>query len=244
MFIKNEYTVNDASLKSTNNEIHIKARKLVKHYKLGETTVKALDGVDLDIKRGEMVIIVGPSGSGKSTLLNMLGGVDRPDSGDVQINGTSLSSLNDKELTTFRRKFVGFVFQFYSLIPTLTAQENIEIAAELVDIKGADLRKRAQLILSEVGLIGRNTSYPSHLSGGERQRIALGRALAKRPELIIVDEPTGQLDKNTGIEMVKLIRDTSKNNNSTVIMVTHDESLINFADKVIKMDSGKIRVID
>lgn len=234
--------MNNASLKKNNNEFHIEARKLFKHYKLGETTVRALDGVNLDINRGEMVIIVGPSGSGKSTLLNMLGGVDRPDTGEVQINGISLSQLNDKELTTFRRRYVGFVFQFYSLIPTLTAQENIEIAAELVNIKGSKLRNRSKQILLEVGLAGRETSYPSHLSGGERQRIALGRALAKRPELIIVDEPTGQLDKETGKEMVQLIRDTSKKYNSTVIMVTHDISLVDFADKFIRMDSGKIKV--
>jgi putative ABC transport system ATP-binding protein len=232
--------VNDTISSPLKNGIHINARGLVKHYTLGETVVKALDGIDLEVHRGEMVIIVGPSGSGKSTLLNMLGGVDRPDSGEITINGTLLHTLNDRELTKFRRKFVGFVFQFYSLIPTLTAQENIEIAAELVDIKGQKLHQRAINILEEVGLSGRERSYPSHLSGGERQRIALGRALAKRPELIIVDEPTGQLDNQTGKEMVKLIRDTSKRSNSTVIMVTHDVSLIEFADKVVRMDSGLI----
>ncbi|MCE7736389.1 MAG: ABC transporter ATP-binding protein [Candidatus Heimdallarchaeota archaeon] len=187
-----------------------------------------------------MVIIVGPSGSGKSTLLNMLGGVDKPDKGEIFVNGFSLNELNDHELTTFRRKYVGFVFQFYSLVPTLTAQENIEIAAELVNIKGKELDKRAKAVMEEVGLKGRERSYPSHLSGGERQRIALGRALAKRPELVIVDEPTGQLDQKTGKEMIQLIRDTSKKSNSTVVMVTHDISLIEFADKVIKMDSGII----
>lgn len=230
----------DSSDSQSSNEIHIRARGLFKHYKLGETTVKALDGVDLDIKRGEMVIIVGPSGSGKSTLLNMLGGVDRPDEGEIFVNGSSLNDLNDHQLTTFRRKYVGFVFQFYSLVPTLTAQENIEIAAELVNIKGKELDKRARAIMAEVGLQGRERSYPSQLSGGERQRIALGRALAKRPELVIVDEPTGQLDQKTGKEMIQLIRDTSKKSNSTVVMVTHDISLIEFADKVINMDSGLI----
>lgn len=234
----------DSSNSQSSNEIHIKARGLIKHYKLGETTVKALDGVDLDIKRGEMVIIVGPSGSGKSTLLNMIGGVDRPDKGEIFVNGSSLNNLNNRKLTTFRRKYVGFVFQFYSLVPTLTAQENIEIAAELVNIKGKELDKRAKAVMAEVGLQGRERSYPSQLSGGERQRIALGRALAKRPELIIVDEPTGQLDQKTGKEMIQLIRDTSKKSNSTVVMVTHDISLIEFADKVIKMDSGLIVSVD
>jgi putative ABC transport system ATP-binding protein len=236
--------VTDSSNSQSSNEIHIRARGLIKHYKLGETIVKALDGVDLDIKRGEMVIIVGPSGSGKSTLLNMIGGVDRPDEGEIYVNGSSLNDLNDHQLTTFRRKYVGFVFQFYSLVPTLTAQENIEIAAELVNIKGKELDKRAKAVMAEVGLQGRERSYPSHLSGGERQRIALGRALAKRPELVIVDEPTGQLDQKTGKEMIQLIRDTSKKSNSTVVMVTHDISLIEFADKVIKMDSGLIVSVD
>ena len=234
----------DSSNSQSSNEIHIKARGLIKHYKLGETIVKALDGVDLDIKRGEMVIIVGPSGSGKSTLLNMIGGVDRPDEGEIFVNGSSLNNLNDHQLTTFRRKYVGFVFQFYSLVPTLTAQENIEIAAELVNIKGKELDKRAKAVMAEVGLKGRERSYPSHLSGGERQRIALGRALAKRPELVIVDEPTGQLDQKTGREMVQLIRDTSKKSSSTVVMVTHDISLIDFADKVIRMESGLIVSVD
>ncbi|MFV2016703.1 MAG: ABC transporter ATP-binding protein, partial [Candidatus Heimdallarchaeota archaeon] len=158
--------MSDSSESQSSNDIHIRARGLTKHYKLGETTVKALDGVDLDIRRGQMVIIVGPSGSGKSTLLNMIGGVDRPDRGEIFVNGSSLNNLNDHQLTTFRRKYVGFVFQFYSLVPTLTAQENIEIAAELVNIKGKELDKRAKGVMAEVGLHGRERSYPSHLSGG------------------------------------------------------------------------------
>jgi putative ABC transport system ATP-binding protein len=187
-----------------------------------------------------MVIIVGPSGSGKSTLINMLGGVDKPDQGTVLVGKQQLDQMSDRQLTLFRRNFVGFVFQFYSLIPTLTAQENVEMAAELVNMKGKALRKRSAEVIDAVGLKGRERSYPSQLSGGERQRVALARALAKRPELILVDEPTGQLDTQTGREMVKLIHDTGKQFNSTIIMVTHDHSLLEFGDRVITMESGKI----
>ncbi|MHA2251203.1 MAG: ABC transporter ATP-binding protein [Candidatus Kariarchaeaceae archaeon] len=221
-------------------QVHITATGLIKHYQLGETVVKALDDVDITINRGEMVIVVGPSGSGKSTLVNMLGGVDRPDEGTVQVNEHQLDTMNNNQLTKFRRLHVGFVFQFYSLIPTLTAQENVEMAAELVDVRGKALKKRGVEVLDAVGLQDRGRSYPSQLSGGERQRVALARALAKRPELILVDEPTGQLDFDTGREMVKLIRDTSKLYQSTVIMVTHDHTLLEFGDRTIKMLSGKI----
>ena len=223
-----------------NQEIHIDAVDLFKHYKLGTTTVKALDGITLSIPRGEFLIVIGPSGSGKSTLVNMIGGVDRPDEGQITVDGTVLNEFSDKRLTQFRRDNVGFVFQFYSLIPTLTAQENIEMAAELVNIRGKELHTLSEDILNLVGLSGREKSFPSQLSGGERQRVALARALAKRPSLIIVDEPTGQLDSKTGLDMVKLIRDTSKSFNSTTIMVTHDNNLLQFADRVIRMESGKI----
>lgn len=219
---------------------HIITRNLKKHYSLGEFQVKALDGIDLDIKRGDMVIIVGPSGSGKSTLVNMIGGVDKPDSGEVIVSGHELHKMNTSELTNFRKKSVGFVFQFYSLIPTLTAIENVEMAAELVNIKGKELKNLTLDLFEQVGLRGREKSYPSQLSGGERQRVALARAMAKRPELIVVDEPTGQLDEKTGEEMVKLIRKTSKLYGSTVLMVTHDQSLLSLGDHVIKMRDGKI----
>jgi putative ABC transport system ATP-binding protein len=219
---------------------HIVAKDLVKHYELGSTIVKALDGITLSIKRGEMIIIVGPSGSGKSTLINMLGGVDKPDHGTVLVGKQHLDQMTDRQLTLFRRNCVGFVFQFYSLIPTLTAQENVEMAAELVNIKGRALRERSEEVIDAVGLKGRERSYPSQLSGGERQRVALARALAKRPELILVDEPTGQLDTSTGREMVRLVRDTGKQFNSTIIMVTHDHSLLEYGDRVITMESGKI----
>lgn len=222
------------------NEPHIVVRNLSKHYRLGETTVKALDEVSLTIAKSEFIIIMGPSGSGKSTLVNMIGGVDTPSSGDVVVSNYNLANYSQAKLTKYRRKSLGFVFQFYSLVPTLTAQENVELAAELVGVKGKELRKRSMEVLGTVGLKGREKSYPSMLSGGERQRVALARAIAKYPELIIVDEPTGQLDEETGRNMVELIRDVSKKYRSTVIMVTHDQSLIDLADRVFTMSSGKI----
>lgn len=221
-------------------ESHIVVKNLSKHYRLGETIVKALDEVSLTIAKSEFIIIMGPSGSGKSTLVNMIGGVDTPTSGDVIVSNFNLAKYSQAKLTKYRRKSLGFVFQFYSLVPTLTAQENVELAAELVGVKGKELRLRSMEVLDAVGLKGREKSYPSMLSGGERQRVALARAIAKYPELIIVDEPTGQLDEETGRKMVELIREVSKKYGSTVIMVTHDQSLIDLADRVFIMSSGKI----
>lgn len=221
-------------------ESHIVVKNLSKHYRLGETTVKALDEVSLTIAKSEFIIIMGPSGSGKSTLVNMIGGVDTPTSGDVIVSNYNLAKYSQAKLTKYRRKSLGFVFQFYSLVPTLTAQENVELVAELVGVKGKELRLRSMEVLDAVGLKGREKSYPSMLSGGERQRVALARAIAKYPELIIVDEPTGQLDEETGRKMVELIREVSKKYGSTVIMVTHDQSLIDLADRVFIMSSGKI----
>lgn len=222
------------------SESHIVVKNLSKHYRLGETTVKALDEVSLTIAKSEFIIIMGPSGSGKSTLVNMIGGVDTPTSGDVIVSNYNLAKYSQAKLTKYRRKSLGFVFQFYSLVPTLTAQENVELVAELVGVKGKELRLRSMEVLEAVGLKGREKSYPSMLSGGERQRVALARAIAKYPELIIVDEPTGQLDEETGRKMVELIREVSKKYGSTVIMVTHDQSLIDLADRVFIMSSGKI----
>lgn len=222
------------------SESHIVVKNLSKHYRLGETIVKALDEVSLTIAKSEFIIIMGPSGSGKSTLVNMIGGVDTPTSGDVIVSNYNLAKYSQAKLTKYRRKSLGFVFQFYSLVPTLTAQENVELVAELVGVKGKELRLRSMEVLDAVGLKGREKSYPSMLSGGERQRVALARAIAKYPELIIVDEPTGQLDEETGRKMVELIREVSKKYGSTVIMVTHDQSLIDLADRVFIMSSGKI----
>ncbi|MGB1811841.1 MAG: ABC transporter ATP-binding protein [Candidatus Kariarchaeum pelagius] len=222
------------------NEILIEAAEIKKYYQLGEIEVKALDGINIEVISGEFLAIVGPSGSGKSTLINMLGGVDKPDTGQIIIENVDIAKYNIDQLTEFRRANVGFVFQFYSLIPTLTAYENVEMAAELINLRGNDLITQSNKALDYVGLGKRKNSYPSQLSGGERQRVAIARALAKEPKLILVDEPTGQLDEVTADQVVKLIRDTSKQIGATVLMVTHDNNQLKYADRVIEMKSGKI----
>ena len=223
------------------SEILIDVRAISKHYTLGNQIIRALDEVSLQIAPQEFVLVLGPSGSGKSTLVNMIGGVDKPDKGEILIAGRDIAQLTAYQLTLFRRESVGYVFQFYSLIPTLTAYENISIAAELLKISKQEIHNRTMEVLEAVGLADRANSYPSNLSGGERQRIALARALVKRPDIIVVDEPTGQLDEATGRAMVEMIRDTSKNFGSTVIMVTHDQTLREFADRVITLHSGRIQ---
>lgn len=223
---------------------HIILENVVKSYNLGESKVVALDNITVRIPKGEFLIVMGPSGSGKSTLVNMIGGIDKPDSGlvSVEIEGKPLhiQSLNSKALTEYRRYKVGFVFQFYSLVPTLTALENVEMIGELINLPKKELKERSKTLLDEVGLEGRYDSYPSQLSGGERQRVALARALVKNPEVLIVDEPTGQLDEQTGHKMVQLIRETAKRYGSTVIMVTHDINLKKYGDRLLYLSSGKI----
>ncbi len=225
-------------------EPHVIVDNITKTYDLGESKVEALKSVSLSVEKGEFLIVMGPSGSGKSTLVNMIGGIDKPTTGKVKINSTNgsldLQGLKDKDLTKYRRNLVGFVFQFYSLVPTLTALENVEMIGELVNIPRSVLKKRSMQLLDEVGLKGRYGSFPSQLSGGERQRVALARALVKHPEILIVDEPTGQLDEETGIKMVQLIKDTAKKYGSTVVMVTHDGNLKKFGDRIIYLSSGKI----
>ncbi len=227
------------------DESVVVVQDLHKAYSLGSTIVRALNGVSLELKQGEFLVVMGPSGSGKSTLVNMIGGIDKPDSGSILVtlnegNAVHLNELSPKELTRFRRQNVGFVFQFYSLIPTLTASENVELAAELIDLSNSEMKKRTKEVLEAVGLGDRLDSFPSQLSGGERQIVALARALVKRPKLLIVDEPTGQLDEKTGHEMVQLIRSTSEQFGSTVVMVTHDVSLKKYGDRVIHLSSGMI----
>ncbi len=225
-------------------EPHVIVDNITKTYDLGESKVEALKSVSLSVEKGEFLIVMGPSGSGKSTLVNMIGGIDKPTTGKVKINSTNgsldLQGLKDKDLTKYRRNLVGFVFQFYSLVPTLTALENVEMIGELVNIPRSVLKKRSMQLLDEVGLKGRYGSFPSQLSGGERQRVALARALVKHPEILIVDEPTGQLDEETGVKMVQLIKDTAKKYGSTVVMVTHDGNLKKFGDRIIYLSSGKI----
>ena len=209
--------------------------KVKKDYQAVEVTVTALHDVSFAIEKGEICVIVGESGAGKTTLLNILGGMDSLTEGRVTVDGAEVSSFGKKELTAYRRNDVGFVFQFYNLIPNLTALENVEIAAQL---KKDSLDPA--LVLEQVGLKDRMGNFPAQLSGGEQQRVAIARALAKNPKLLLCDEPTGALDYNTGKAILKLLQDTSRSTGMTVIIITHNKALCAMADRVIRVKSGTI----
>ena len=209
-----------------------------KDYIAGEVTVTALHDVSFEIEKGEICVIVGESGAGKTTLLNILGGMDKLTEGHVVVDGAEVSAFGKKELTAYRRTDVGFVFQFYNLIPNLTALENVEIAAQL---KKDSLDPAT--VLEQVGLKDRMGNFPAQLSGGEQQRVAIARALAKNPKLLLCDEPTGALDYNTGKAILKLLQDTSRSTGMTVIIITHNKALCAMADRVIRVKSGTIRSV-
>ncbi len=211
-----------------------------KIYKLGEVEVHALDGVSFDIFEGEIVYILGPSGSGKTTLLNLIGGIDSISEGQIRVCEENLSNLSAKQLTSYRKRRLAFVFQFYSLLPTLTVLENVELTMELMNFPQKKIREEARSFIEMVGLKDRQNNFPSQLSGGERQRVAIARALAKNPDILLIDEPTGQLDQESGRKIVELIRQIAKTQNKTVLLVTHDVELKKYADRVIMMRSGKI----
>lgn len=206
-----------------------------KTYTMGEVEVKALQNTSLDIYRGEFAVILGPSGSGKSTLLNIIGGMDRADTGEVIFEQQNLCQANDRELTLFRRTKVGFVFQFYNLISDLTALENVQLVAELVDDP-----LQPKEVLARVGLGERMSHFPAQLSGGEQQRISIARAIIKKPALLLCDEPTGALDYNTGKNILALLKEINRSLGSTVVIVTHNTAIGNMADRVIRMRSGSI----
>ena len=213
----------------------IEFERVTKEYRTGEITVTALKDASFKVEKGEVCVIVGESGAGKTTLLNILGGMDTLTSGNVSVDGAKVSAFNKKQLMEFRRSDIGFVFQFYNLIPNLTALENVEMAARLS--KNA---LNAEKILRDVGLEGRLFNFPAQLSGGEQQRVAIARALAKRPKLLLCDEPTGALDYNTGKAILKLLQDTSRESGMTVIIITHNKALCDMANRVIRVKSGKI----
>ena len=216
----------------------IEFKNVEKIYKSGENFLKAIDDVNFTIDRGEFVVILGPSGAGKSTLLNLLGGLDSVSSGEIIVNGNHIESFDDNQLTEYRAKNVGFIFQFYNLIPNLTAMENIELMKDVVDVKIDGLE-----VLNSVGLEGRANHFPAQLSGGEQQRVSIARAIAKQPTMLLCDEPTGALDSNTGVLILNLLQDLSNNQNTTVVIVTHNSILANAADKVIRIKNGKIESI-
>lgn len=217
----------------------ISFKDVKKVYTMGEVSIKALDGVSFDIEKGSFVIIAGASGAGKSTVLNILGGMDSATEGDFFVDGKEISKFKEVELTTYRRNDIGFVFQFYNLVQNLTAKENVELATEIC--KDAF---DPEEILKQVGLGERLNNFPSQLSGGEQQRVAIARALAKKPKLLLCDEPTGALDYNTGKAILKLLQDTCRNTGMTVIVITHNLAIAPMGDRVIKMKSGKVLSIE
>ena len=217
----------------------IEFRDVREVYKLGEVEIPALDGVSFQIKKGEFVVIAGASGAGKSTILNILGGMDTCTSGEIMVDGEEVSKMDARQLTTYRRYDIGFVFQFYNLVQNLTARENVELAVQICK-NPLDVDQT----IEAVGLRERRNNFPSQLSGGEQQRVAIARALAKNPKLLLCDEPTGALDYQTGKSILKLLQDTCRQQQMTVIVITHNLALTPMGDKVIRVKSGKIRSIE
>lgn len=213
----------------------IRLKSVTKTYKMGEVEIKAVDGVDFTINKGEFVVIVGPSGAGKTTVLNILGGMDTATSGEIIIDNVDISKYSSRKLTGYRREDIGFVFQFYNLVPYLTALENVELALQICR-EPLD----AKTVLSDVGLSERLNNFPAQLSGGEQQRVSIARALAKNPKLLLCDEPTGALDYNTGKSILKLLQDTCREKNMTVIVITHNSAIAPMADRVISIKNGKV----
>nr|WP_246138192.1 ABC transporter ATP-binding protein [Fodinibius salinus] len=223
---------------------HIQLKQLTKIYQEGEKSRSVLDELNLSVQEGEMLVLLGRSGSGKSTMLNLVSGVDKPDSGEVRIGGTDLTTLNEKNRTLFRRNNIGFVYQSFNLISTLTAHENVLLPLKLKGIKDSQTLDNAQQFLDEVGLGDRGDSYPDRLSGGEQQRVAIARALANEPMLILADEPTGNLDYKTGRDILSVLNDLVRKNGRTMIIATHDHDICNIADRVLELKGGKLHEVD
>ena len=217
------------------NKVFVKCENVTKEYKSGELSIKAVDGMNFEINKGEFVVIVGPSGAGKTTVLNILGGMDTLTSGSMIVDGVDISKYGSRELTSYRRYDIGFVFQFYNLVPNLTALENVELANQI-----SKNPLDAKQVLEEVGLANRLTNFPAQLSGGEQQRVSIARALAKNPKLLLCDEPTGALDYNTGKAILKLLEDTCKNKGMTVVVITHNQAITPMADRIISIKNGKV----
>ena len=213
----------------------VSLKNVTKSYKMGDVKITAADDVSFDIEKGEFAVIVGASGAGKTTVLNMLGGMDRCDSGDIIVDGKNIASYNNRRLTAYRRYDIGFVFQFYNLVQNLTALENVELSAQICK----STLDPAQM-LSQVGLADRMNNFPSQLSGGEQQRVSIARALAKSPKLLLCDEPTGALDSATGKNILLLLRKTCAESGMTVIVITHNNAITPAADRVITMKSGRV----
>ena len=213
----------------------VKLENVTKVYHLGEIDIHAADGIDFEIMKGEFVVIVGPSGAGKTTVLNVLGGMDTATDGAIWVDGKNIAKYNKNELTSYRRDDIGFVFQFYNLVPNLTALENVELALQICKNP-----LNARVVLRDVGLEERMKNFPAQLSGGEQQRVSIARALAKNPKLLLCDEPTGALDYNTGKQILKLLQDMCREKGMTVIVITHNQAIAPMADRVIRIKNGKV----
>lgn len=218
----------------------VELKNVSKVYRIGDNEFKAIDNIDLSLNKGEMIVILGPSGAGKSTLLNLIGGMDTPTNGDVIIDGENISSYNENKLSDYRAENVGFIFQFYNILPSLTVKENVDIVKDIV--KNSISTEEA---LKGVGLLEHSKKFPSQLSGGEQQRVSIARAIAKNPKLLLCDEPTGALDSKTGVEVLKLLRTQCDRNegSNTVIIVTHNSLIADIADTVVYVKNGKIENI-
>lgn len=216
-------------------EAFVKLENVTKVYRMGEVEIHAVDGIDFEINKGEFVVIVGPSGAGKTTVLNILGGMDSASTGKVLVDGHDIAKYSQKKLTAYRRDDIGFVFQFYNLVPNLTALENVELAMQICKNP-----LNAKSVLKEVGLGQRTGNFPAQLSGGEQQRVSIARALAKNPKLLLCDEPTGALDYQTGKAILKLLQDMCREKGMTVIVITHNTAITPMADRVIKIKNGRV----
>ena len=218
---------------------YVKLDKVSKIYKMGEVEIRAVDNISFEISKGEFVVVVGPSGAGKTTVLNILGGMDTATKGNVFVDGSNIAKYNNRQLTAYRRDDIGFVFQFYNLVPNLTALENVELAMQICK-NPLDAKK----VLCEVGLEDRMGNFPAQLSGGEQQRVSIARALAKNPKLLLCDEPTGALDYQTGKAILKLLQDMCREKGMTVIVITHNSALTPMADRVIHIKNGTVSAME
>ncbi len=221
----------------------ISARGLDKSYITGESERKVLDGLSIEVDEGRLILIMGPSGSGKTTLLNILGGIDRPDKGNLKVGNRDLTDASREALRNYRREEVGFIFQFYNLMPNLTVRENVELACEVLDWKSDKAEREALAYIESVGLTDKVDKFPQQLSGGEQQRVAIARGLAKHPKVIFGDEPTGNLDEETSINIIELLRDVNRDYNTTMVIVSHDRGLQRYADSIYELTKGKLEEV-
>ena len=217
---------------------YIELKNIKKTYQMGDIKINALDNVSFKIEKGELVAVLGPSGAGKTTVLNILGGMDRPDSGTITVDNENISKYSRRNLISYRRYDIGFVFQFYNLVQNLTALENVELASQICKEP-----LNPSTVLKQVGLEKRMNNFPSQLSGGEQQRVAIARAIAKNPKLLLCDEPTGALDSKTGSKILELLQNTCKNMGMTVVIITHNSTIAEIADKIIKMKNGRVEEV-